>query len=82
MPLADRPADEGHDNVVDIIEEKLVARTSRNLLEGLERISADFRIVADTFFRKQPLRGDEQILKPLILLVRKFKDHMGLMDDG
>ena len=67
---------------MNIVEQKLIPGPGWNLLEGPERIGTQLFLVADAPGREEPGGIDKQFMESLVLLLGKFKDHMGLMDDG
>ncbi len=63
LALADRALDKGLDHVERVIQEKLITRAGRDLLEGDKGVGAQFLLIAHQVRRLQPFRLDEQLLK-------------------
>ncbi len=82
LATADRSPDEGHDDVMDIIEKKLITGTGRDLFKGSKGVGAQFFVITNPVGFLQPFRFDEYFLEALELCIVHDKDHVGLVDDG
>jgi len=82
LTFADRTVDEGHDNVMRVVQQELVARTRGDLFKRDKRIGAQILIIPHSMRALQPLGFYKKLLDALEFCVIEVKDHMGLMDDG
>ena len=79
---AGRPADKGHNDVVCIVEQELIARTGRNLFKGNKRVGTQGFLIAHPVRFQQPLGLNKEFIETGQLCIIQLKHHVGFMDNG
>ena len=82
LSLANRASDKGHDHIMGMVEQELVAGAGRDLLKGDKGIGAQLWLIADPVWFCRPFGFDEEFLQANELTIIQGEHHVGLMNDG